>query len=298
LPFDDETLRVLVSLASDTNLRRAATELGVPRSTLSRKLVEIEERLGQPLFLRRGRALVKTSFGELLIAQARTAKVALEDLAAAAASGAGSRTLVLAASPLFAELVLPSVLASLLEVHPSTRVRVVLSHGYSDIFDERVDVALRRGPLADSSSLSARRLGTLSMICVARGLLARSAGGATDEEVRAWPWIRVASSVEPFTLRVATRGRARTLALVPRVAVDSQRLALDLALRGLGVARVNAFLARSALERGDLVEVLPDARESEAVFAVHPRRARPDALVRELVGTVVKRCRELDIWDP
>ncbi|MES1174889.1 MAG: LysR family transcriptional regulator [Myxococcales bacterium] len=290
-----EDLRLLAAFADDTNLRRAASELGLARSTLSRRLAELEERLGQSLFLRHGRTLAITSFGERLVAHAKTARDALGALERAA--GEAGRSFAVAVSPLFADVVLPDVLAAMAERHPTTRVQVLLSHAYSDLFDDRVDVALRRGPLEDSTSLNARRLGRLSMICVARSAPLLERAMAADDRARALPWIRVGSTLEPFVLPLHSKLTAPRVTVSPRYAVDSQRLALDLVLRGLGVARLNAFLARPRIASGELVEVLPEARATEAVFAVYARRARPDAQVRDFVAAVVARCHELDIWD-
>ncbi len=296
---DEEALRLLAAFAGDANLRRAAGELGLPRSTLSRRLADLEQRLGQALCLRRGRTLTLTAFGERLAAHAKAARDALRELESAALeAAAGGRSITIATSPLFAEMVLPSALAAVCARHAGLRVGVTLSHGYADLFAGRVDVALRRGPLPDSASLNAKRLGRLSMACVASRRLPRSAAPRADDRARALPWVLVGASLEPFTLRLPLDGRVAGVVLTPLVAVDSQRVALELALRGLGAARVNVFLARDHLACGELVDVLPEARSVESVFAVYPRRARPDLVVRDLVAAVAERCRELDIWDP
>lgn len=211
--------------------------------------------------------------------------------------------MTLAISPLFAEIVLPGVLPLLCERYPKARIRIALSHTYSDLFDDRVDVALRRGPLVDSASMNARRLGRLGMVCVATPKTLAGCVGSLDERIKALRWLRVAGSLEPFPLTVVgesprnPRGH-RTVTITPSIAVDSQRLALDLVLRGLGVARLNTFVARDYLSSGTLVEAIPEAHSSEAVFAVYPRRARPDPLVKDFVAAVVDHCRALDIWDP
>jgi DNA-binding transcriptional LysR family regulator len=85
--------------------------------------------------------------------------------------------------------------------------------------------------------------------------------------------------------------------LSPRLAADSQRLVLELVRRGAGVARVNAFLVREELASGALVEALPEARSTEDVFAVYPRRRTPKASVREFLAQLVATCRELKLWD-
>ncbi len=197
-----------------------------------------------------------------------------------------------------AELLVPSVLSELLARHPDARFEVRLGHDYAELFDDRIDVAIRRGPLPDSTSLNAKRLGSLAMICVASPKLAeRFAGDLDADSIASLPWIRVGSKLEPFSLVVGRGKRPLEARIHPRISVDSQRVALSLAEASAGVARVNAFLARSALADGRLIEIIPEARSLESAFAVYPRRARPGRLLTELLAALAAACKRHDIWD-
>ena len=299
MALDLSDLKLLAAFAGEANLRRAALSLSMPRSTLARRLSELEVKLGHEVFLRRGRSLVATPFGLTLTARARAAvdALVLADHTAVEGAMAADRRLVVATSPLFAERVLPQALARLAEVRPHVRVEIRTSHDYADVHQEHVDVALRRGPLADSTSLRARRLGRTTMVCVALPTLAPRVAGPVEERCRALPWIRVGARLEPFVLSLAGRRGKKEVSLVPRFAVDDQRVALDLALRGLGAARVNLFLARDHLASGDVVEVVPEARSAEDVFAVWPTRTSTTALARELVTRVGEAATAARIWD-
>ena len=202
---------------------------------------------------------------------------------------------MIAAAPLFAEHVLPSVLPQLLAVRPNLRVEFRLSHTFADIFDERVDVALRRGPLVDSQSLAARRLGRLTMVCVASPSL--QSYPDAEEDAASLPWIHVGARAEPFVLDVGSGRGKRTLRLPARVAVDNQRIALELVRRGVGAARVNLFMVREELALGTLREVLPDARSTADAFAVYPRRARSSAVVKQFLQLLVASQKQVTIWD-
>ncbi|MBC7975152.1 MAG: LysR family transcriptional regulator, partial [Myxococcales bacterium] len=247
-------IELLAAFTDGASLRRAALSIGASKSSLSRRVGELEARLGVELFSRRGRTLRVTALGELLVDRAHTARVALAEVEAAVAeAGHSGGRLTVAVSPLFAEVIVPEVLARLIPRHPMARIEFRLGHGYSELFDEQIDVALRRGPLRDSTSLTARRLGALSMICVASPRLERARDGREELAARSWPWIRVGARLEPFALQLRERGRIRSINISPRLAVDSQRLALTMAIRALGVARVNTFLAREAIARGELI---------------------------------------------
>ncbi len=292
---DDRAL--LASLADGPALRSLARTFGVTKSTLSRRVLALEEQLGHELFLRRGRALQLTLFGQQLTERARAAQQSLEALELAAQS-LSDDLVVVALSPLFAELGLTPVLERFAVQRPGVRVDVRISHDYSNLFDDRIDVALRRGPLRDSTSLKGRKLGSLTMVCVATPRLARTVSALPlDERVRALPWIRVGVGLEPFGIPLQLSGRRRELTVMPRYAVDSQRLALLVAESGLGVSRVNAFAARAALDRGTLVEVVPEARHTDSAWVVSPatRHARP--VIRDFVACLVDVTSRLTIWD-
>ena len=96
---------------------------------------------------------------------------------------------------------------------------------------------------------------------------------------------------------LVSQGRRSEIPVVPRYSVDSQKLALSLAEAGLAVTRVNTFAARGALDRGRLVEVFPEARRTEGVWAVMPatRAARP--VVREFITCLLEVTAELNVWD-
>lgn len=297
LTADDSAL--LAAFAGGASARSVAAKLGFSKSALSRRIAALEEAIGADVFLRRGRSLVVTALGELLIARASAAESARRDLQAAAsdAGNMGPR-LTVALSPLFAELLVPSVLSELLARHPDARFEVRLGHDYAELFDDRIDVAIRRGPLPDSTSLNAKRLGSLAMICVASPKLAeRFAGDLDSDSIASLPWIRVGSKLEPFSLVVGRGKRPFEARIHPRISVDSQRVALSLAEASAGVARVNAFLARSALADGRLIEIIPEARSLESAFAVYPRRARPGRLLTELLAALAAACKRHDIWD-
>lgn len=291
-PTLDE-LKLLSAFADGATLRAAAATLALDKSTLSRQLQRLEERLGEALFLRRGRALTLTRLGAAVVGRARELVQGLDDLGALV-EATSDRPLVVSTSPLFAELVLPGVLREVRQRHPRVRIAVQVTQDYGELFDQRLDVAVRRGPLPGSDSLRARRLGDSTMVVVAHPALGLpSAPG--DADVRAAPWIRVGSMLEP--LRLVLKGRRGTLLVTPALAVDSQRAAVELVSRGVGVARVNEFFVREALGSGRLIEWLPAARSREGVFAVWPRSRRPVPAARTFVQALVAQVPSAGVLD-
>lgn len=288
-----EDLKLLAAFAHGASLRAVALARGLDKSTLSRELQRLETRLGESLFLRRGRALTLTQTGALVVERARAVVAGVEDVAALLGEG-GDRPLVVSASPLLAELLLPAALAVVREEHPSTRISVQLSHGYRELFDERIDVAIRRGPLEDSDSLQARRLGETTMLVVAHPSV-DPPSRPLEQGLLSQPWVRVGPTLEPLRLKLA--GRKSTFVVPPAIAVDSQRSAVELVRRRVGVARVNAFFVREALEEQELIDWVPEARSREGVFVVWPRSRRPVPAAKTLVDALVAMAPDSGLMD-
>lgn len=300
MPFSESDIDLLAALAIGANLRRVARELGEPLSTMSRRLVALEDALGRPLFLRKGRSLVPTRDGELLVERAARAQLARDqmDEALREIEQGGVARLDVATSPLFAELVLPRAIAALVRRHPGLRVNVHLGHDVTALHEARLDVALRRGPLDDVSSVRARKLGRTTIVCVTSARARVDPGLPPEARLSAVPWIRVGARAEPIDLSWrGPRKRARAR-VAPAVTVDSQRAALALVREGRFAARLNAFLVRDELDAGALVELLPEARTKEDVFALYPERRVPDPRARELVAAVAEAAAAARIWDP
>jgi DNA-binding transcriptional LysR family regulator len=288
-----DDLRLLAAFSEGASLRTVAASLALDKSKLSRELLRLEDRLGESLFLRRGRALRLTRIGALVVARAREVIAGVEDVSALLGD-AGDRPLVVSAAPLLSELLLPAALTVVRAKHPSVRIAVQLSHEYRELFDERIDVAIRRGPLEDSDSLQARRLGDSTMVVVAHPALG-AASPPLEAGLLSQPWIRVGPTPEPIRVKLA--GRKTTTLVPPALSVDSQRAAVELVKRRVGVARVNAFFVKEALEARELVEWLPEARTREGVFAVWPRSRRPVRAAKTLVDALAAEAARSGLLD-
>jgi DNA-binding transcriptional LysR family regulator len=140
----------------------AARDLRLPKTTVSRRVRELEERLGAQLLHRTTRRLSLTEAGTIYFEQCRRVPQALADGEAAVAQMQGQPrgTLRVTSSySLMLSLVGP-MLAEFRTHYPEVRIDLVLSHRTLDLVDEQIDVALRMGPLVDSGMV-ARKLAVL-----------------------------------------------------------------------------------------------------------------------------------------
>lgn len=288
-PLLDDML-VFAEVADTGSLTGAAARLGLRKSTVSRRLAALEERLGTRLLERNTRRLRLTEAGReyhahcaRLVAEARAVNQSMSE-----ARDTPRGTLRVATFSLLGELLTP-VIAEFLLRHPQVRVEVSLAPAHVDLVAEAYDLALRTGPLVDSS-LVARRLGHLRTGYYASpSYLGRRGTPRSPEELAHHECVLVA---EPGTDEVwffTGPGGARTVPVKGRLQVPSVRAGLAAARAGLGLVRLPTVLVAEDVRAGALVPVLEAVSPPGlALYAVHPGRQRTPAKVKAFLESLVR----------
>ncbi len=270
-PLDPGGMLVFATLARAGGVRGAAAELGVPRSTVSRRLAELEEQVGLPLVVRTARRFALTELGVVLAARCNELEELLHRTGALlhGASREPSGVLRIEAAPVIGEEILPEVVAELVRTYPKVTVEIRLSADYVDLRGGRVDIALRAWPIEDASDLFAVRLGmSITGFWVSPAYARAHGTPASPEDLASHDCIVVGNATDAsWTFLVA--GRARRVKVPCRVRVDSFRVARDLAVRGAGIVRTARLLADPLVATGELVPVLERYWQKTPVYAVH-----------------------------
>lgn len=274
-------LQLIVAVASQGSLTAAAETMGLARSSVSRRLAEIEGRLGTVLIERTTRRVRPTAAGESFLHHARGALDAAADAFAACAEGGARGTVRVTAPPVLGPLVMTPALLQLLDEHPGVRVEVDTTGLYRDLDAQRLDVALRLGP-ADAVHPSFV-LGWTGYRLVA--LPGSPAAGAEAPRDLDPDWL---CGPLDSTLCLRRDGMEVQLAASGRVRTSDFGTLLAAVRAGVGAARLPEPMVRSALGSGGLVHVLPtwDAGR-DAIRCVHrrPGRVAVDRLVELLAAS-------------
>jgi DNA-binding transcriptional LysR family regulator len=251
---------VLVRVAQAGSFRGAARALGMPKSTVSRKVTELEERLGARLLLRTTRTLSLTDAGAAFVEEAEAAIARLDAAEAAVAElqrAPRGRLRVTATVPL-GQLFLAPIVAEFLDAYPGVEVVLHLTDRAVDLVAERFDVALRAGALPDSS-LIARLIGGSSYRVVASAdYLARNGTPGRPSDLTTHRCLRftrlgaAARTTWPFG-----KGRRAIEIPVGGAFASDDFVALRVAAeRGLGIARLPHLIVHEAIRAGRLVSLL------------------------------------------
>ena len=143
--IDPNDLLIFASVAELGSFSRAAQRLALPKSTISRRLAALEQRLGERLLLRTTRRQSLTEFGMQLLEHARQVASEIEAVAALSErrQAAPSGRLRVSMPSDFANLLLADMLAAFVAMHPSIQLELDLSSRRVDLLGEGFDLALR-----------------------------------------------------------------------------------------------------------------------------------------------------------
>jgi DNA-binding transcriptional LysR family regulator len=298
LPVD--ALITFVAVIDTGSFSAAAERLGQTPSGVSRTISRLESQLGMRLITRTTRRLDLTEEGEWLLGRTRKILADLQDteeLLAARLSQPSGLVRVNAATPVLDHLIAPLV-ADFMDRYPRVRLEMIGGETVVDLIEERADLAIRIGPLPDST-LNARRLGSSRLRLLASpGYLARHGAPHTMDALAHHRLLgfTAPSSLNIWPLSEATQASGG-LAVTPAIAASSGETLRHLALSGAGIACLADFLTRTDVADGRLMPVLqtatlPWTQPVWAVFykqgALPPRvGALVDFLAQRLTGTLL-----------
>ena len=194
-----------------------------------------------------------------------------------------------------ANVVLAPFLAEFVLRYPAISLEVDLSARFVDLIGENFDVAIRMGDLRDDATLAARRIAVFTVsLYAAPGYLARRGTPPEPEALMEHDALRVLARTGDPMPWILARGEERWEGIPPgRATANSPELLMRMALGGAGITVVNDHFASGHLQRGELIQVLPDWRlPPVSAWAVFPgRRLMPartrvflDALAAKFTG--------------
>lgn len=263
-----EGIDVFVRVVQQGSFAAAARLLGMPTTTVSARIARLEERLGVTLIQRSTRRMHVTEAGEAYFAACLEAINALDagESRLAAVGAAPSGLLRLTAPSDIASTVLPPFCQRFLETYPDASLDLIVTNRQVDLIGEGVDLAVRAGPMKDSTLLSRRfACGTLGLWASESYLQRRGVPASVDELAR-HEVIGFARLPEIFRL-LGPDGATYTLPDRTRLKADDMQAIRAFVLSGYGIGLLpDAVTPGTTLRR-----VLPEYSTAEAhVYFVYP----------------------------
>lgn len=272
----------------------AAERLGLTRSAVGKTVARLERRLGARLFQRTTRQQSLTEDGQAYYERCLRALAELD--AAEAAFDSGRREPVgrlrVSAPLLFGRHCVAPVLAALAEKYQKLQVEMSFSDRVVDLVEEGFDLAVRIGPLRDSATLAARRLGSQAMgICAAPSYLARHGTPQSPADFPAHTAVIYGLNGSSAQWRIRdSDGEWREPLIGSRLRFDDVQAIADAAVAGHGLAWLPCWLMSRYLRSGELALVTSSQNTvASEVHAVWPQSRYLPSKTRTAIDALVEQ---------
>jgi DNA-binding transcriptional LysR family regulator len=256
-----ERMRTFVRVAERGNLSAVARELGVGQATVTRHLQDLEKAVGLPLLSRTTRRITMTDEGSRYYMNSvqilRLVDQASDEARATRSAPAG--TIRLSCTAAFGVLHVSRLLFVFQDRYPDIGVDLSLTDERVDLVREGVDIAVRLGPLIDSS-MKLRTLGESKRLLVASpDYLAARGKPMTASELSSHEGIRMSNIAGSDVLALqAPGGERHAIPFGGRFRVDHGLAAREALLAGRGIAPAHRWLVDDLVAAGRLQVLLPD----------------------------------------
>jgi DNA-binding transcriptional LysR family regulator len=291
MSLEPNDLMLFARVVDEGSFSRAAERVGLPKSTVSRRIAGLEAQLGERLLLRTTRKLTVTDFGHSVLEHAQQVAAEVEATASLAQHRQiePSGRLRVSMPSDFANVVLGTVITEFVARHAAISLEIDLTARRVDLIGENFDLALRMGELPDDASLAARRIATFSIgLYASPDYLKRRGMPPEPEALMEHDAVRLLQRNGEAETWQLTRGEERWEGIPPgRATANSPELLARLGRSGAGITAVTDHFAIPYVQSGELVPVLPDwTLPSAPCWAVFPGRRLMPARTRVFIDAM------------
>lgn len=276
-------------LAAAGSLSAAAREQGLTTSAVSKRLTQMEGRLGVPLLNRTTRRMSLTAEGELYLQNARRILAEIDDVEQllGGSKSVPSGLLRVNATLGFGRSHITPVISRFVRKYPKVEVRLQLSVDPPPLTEDAFDVCVRFGPPPDARVIARHIAPNRRLLCASPAYLAKHGEPKSPAELAQHNFIGIRQGDEAYGLLRLARGRegqAESVKVRGNLATNDGEIAVHWALDGHGILLRAEWDIERYLHSGRLVALLPQYHTPNAdIYAVYPQRHQVTARVRALV---------------
>ena len=264
-----ETLQTFVDVVRQGSFAAVARSRNLDPSSVSRAIAMLEKELGIRLFQRTTRQLSLTEAGGVYYEQIVPLLAGMDSAIAAAkeVSSQPTGTLRITASVSFGIVCIVPHLPTFEALYPDLSVELLLTDSVLDLVNERIDIAIRLGQMADSTLIAQRLMPTEYFVCASPEYLEREGHPSeprmlSDRECLCFP-------LEGFRSRWRFRdsdGEIEEVLVSGRTVISSAIALRDCAVAGMGLSLLPNWIVRSHLSAGKLINVFPNHAVTATTF--------------------------------
>lgn len=295
-------LRLFATVVECRSFSAAARAVRTTTSAASKRIARLERRLGARLLERTTRRVVPTEAGAAFYERAARILADMEEAEKEVATMGGTPqgTLRVNGPVILGERHLAPLLPPFLDRHPAVRIELSLSDAFVNLLAERFDVALRVGPLADSTLVRSRVGSAASLVVAAPSYLARAGRPAHPRDLARHSCLRFSHVPAAREWRFRGPRGEVPVRVAGNLEVNHGGAMREAAIAGAGIARLPDFLVADALRVGQLVSLLDDfSVPPTGIHLVRPSAVEPLPKVAAFVDEVGEALRRrLSVLSP
>lgn len=182
------------------------------------------------------------------------------------------------------------VVNAFLAAFPDINVQLVLSDRNADLVGDQLDLAVRIGPLSDSSMVAARVGSVRFVVCASPDFLTAHGTPKAPQDLASFPCVTFGTSAATSWSFASRRSAGRSIPVRSRLVVNTAEAAIDAAVAGVGIARVLSYQAAPAIAERRLRILLADYEpEPLPVHLLHPAQTHPPLKLRRFLEFAAPR---------
>lgn len=296
-----EEMELFLRIVDAGGISKAAEQTNIAKSAVSRRLSDLESRIGKQLIIRTTRHSRVTDFGRTFYEQARRIIEEVEALNADAAN----ETLVsikgelkLTAPLEFGVMHLPRIIAKFNQSHPDLLIHLDFANSHSNLIEDGYDMALRIAHLKDST-LHARTLCSVEHILVASPQYLDKHGTPT-EPIDLRKHKLVSYSLASFNLTKMTDLQGENFEYQPETVLKSDNgfFLKEMCIQGMGLTCLPSFILYDAIEQGKLIPLFTNYNFTKIdLRAIYPDSRFPNLKVRAFIDFLKEELHGPQLWD-
>jgi len=285
--LDFNEMVIFVKVVEAGNFTAAATKLGLPKSTVSRKISQLESRLGARLLQRTTRRVRPTELGALYFERcARLVTEAEEAERAISQCQDEPRGLLRITLPVDIGIsVMPAIALEFMQQYPEIQLQVDISDRYVDLVGEGFDLAIRAGELQDSTLVAHRLYTDRMLVCATPGYFKQRGVPRKPEDLKQHDCVVFSVHRDSETLKFSGPREEVTVEISGRLGINNLNAIRGVCLMGGAVGLLPELHCQEHIAAGELVSVLDDWSVREGgIYAVYPSPRHLTPKVRAFIS--------------
>ena len=295
-----EDMAMFVRIVEAGSITKAAEQLNIAKSAVSRRLKELETRLGSQLISRTTRQSNLTQAGEQYYQKVHHILSEVDALNEET-SGTPTRiegTLKMTAPLSFGLMHLNDVIDEYANQHPELNFELDFSDRHTDLIEEGFELAIRIRELQDSS-YQAKRLALIRYaLCASPEYLERMGTPKTFDDLSEHEFLQYGMSKSSAIELIDEQGKKHQVAVIGKIKANNGDFLREMAVKGHGIAFLPTFITYQALISGELVPILQQYQlPTLNAYAVYPKNRFLSQRCRYLIDFIAERFGDNPYWD-